>query len=147
MPELRRTFCVIFLAAANVLAQQAAQTHLSASEMQLQHVAANPVSKFPRVNILHQDFASGCPNAADPAGQKDSTCAIQAAIDYADSHTVGGQLSALYFPVGNYLISNTLRLPCNLQVLTDGPTASAITLAPNSRSNAITVVRGTSLRT
>jgi hypothetical protein len=140
MPELRRTFCVIFLAAANVLAQQAAQTHLSASEMQLQHVAANPVSKFPRVNILHQDFASGCPNAADPAGQKDSTCAIQAAIDYADSHTVGGQLSALYFPVGNYLISNTLRLPCNLQVLTDGPTASAITLAPNSRSNAITVV-------
>jgi hypothetical protein len=138
--------CIATLAAAaTALAQQpakppAAQTHLAAAQIQSEHTPASPISKYPRVNILHQDFASGCPNGADPTGQKDSTCAIQAAIDYADSHTVGGQLSALYFPVGNYLISSSVRLPCNLQVLTDGPTASALTLAPNSRSNAVTVV-------
>jgi hypothetical protein len=116
-----------------------AQIRVAAAQIEAQHVTAATVSKFPRVNILHQDFANGCPNAADPTGQRDSTCAIQAAVDYADSRTIGGQQSSLYFPAGNYLISNAIRLPCNLQVLTDGPTASALTLAPGIRSNAITV--------
>ena len=116
-----------------------APARVAAAQIEAQHVTAAPVSKFPRVNILHQDFASGCPNAADPTGQKDSTCAIQAAIDYADSRTIGGQQLSLYFPAGDYVISNAIRLPCNLQVLTDGPTASALTLAPGVRSNGITV--------
>jgi hypothetical protein len=144
MPTPKLMLCLtIMVTAAAALAQApsrpAAQTRIAAAQIQAQHVTAAPVSKFPRVNILHQDFANGCPNAADPTGAKDSTCALQAAIDYADSQTIGGQQSALYFPAGNYHISNALRLPCSLQVLTDGPTASAITLAPGSRSNAITV--------
>jgi len=144
MPTPKLILCFTIMAAAAAALAQAplkpvAQTKIATAQMQAQHVTAAPVSKFPRVNILHQDFANGCPNAADPTGQKDSTCAIQAAIDYADSQTIGGQQSALYFPAGNYLISNALRLPCSLQVLTDGPTASAVTLAPGSRSNAITV--------
>src|SRR5580693_5777962 len=89
-----------------------AQVRIAPAQIQAEHRDVAPVSKFPRVNITHQDFASGCPNAADPTGQKDSSCAIQAAIDYSNSRTIGGQQSALYFPAGNYLISSALRLPC-----------------------------------
>lgn len=149
MPKLRIFLCSL-IPALTLAAQTAQKTpaipvphqpmRMSAAQIQTQNVEeVAPVAKFPRVNVLHQDFGRGCPGVADATGKQDSTCALQAAIDYAASQTVGGQMASLYFPAGNYLISKSLRLPCTLQVLTDGPTASSITLAPGVKTNAITV--------
>ncbi|GGG99817.1 glycosyl hydrolase family 28-related protein [Silvibacterium dinghuense] len=142
----RRLAILVFLCFSASLASLSAQTapvqvqaRMAQAQIQPQAVPEAPVSKFPRVDVLYRDFSSSCPNAADPTGTQDSTCALQAAIDYADSQTIGGQVASLYFPAGSYRISKSLRLPCDLQVLTDGPTASAITLAPGVRTNAITV--------
>ncbi|MFT4113495.1 glycosyl hydrolase family 28-related protein [Silvibacterium sp.] len=126
------------LAPATLLAQSPDGAQIALSQARIQSDSA-PISKFPRVNVLHRDFGSSCPNAADPTGIQDSTCALQAAIDYADARTIGGQLASVYLPAGNYRLTKSLRLPYSLQVLTDGPTASALTLAPGVRTNAITV--------
>src|ERR1700739_1434855 len=65
------------------------------------------VSKQPRVDVRHSDFAVGCPNAADPNGQQDSTCAIKAAVAFASAaeQRPSGTAPALYLPHGTYKIS------------------------------------------
>ena len=88
----------------------------------------NDVNKQPRVDVRHPDFAVGCSNAADPSGQQDSTCAIQAAVTFASAATQrpGGTAPALYFPHGTYKISGDPRIPCGLHVFGDGSNASII---------------------
>ena len=65
-------------------------------------------SKLPRVDVTHTDFGAGCPNAADRAGQLDSTCAIRNALRFAQANPVeGGGFPILYFPHGRYLVAGT----------------------------------------
>lgn len=81
-------------------------------------------SKLPRVNVQHPDFgtASGCANAADPTGQKDSTCAIQAAITWAENNKQGENYPPVYFPPGNYKVSGNLSDNGSIKYAADGAT-------------------------
>ncbi|MFT4112969.1 glycosyl hydrolase family 28-related protein [Silvibacterium sp.] len=104
----------------------------------------NAITKLPRVDVRHPDFGSGCANAADPTGTLDSTCAIAAAVAYAQSVSANGQTPTVYFPGGTYRISSALRLPCALHYVGDGPSATTIEQAGNA-ANAVTVYEGGSL--
>jgi hypothetical protein len=104
----------------------------------------NAVSKLPRVDVRHPDFGAGCPNAADPTGQQDSTCAIQAAVAFAQSAKANGQYPTVYFAGGTYTISSPLRLPCEMHYVGDGPSATTIRQT-NNAANAITVIAVDSL--
>jgi hypothetical protein len=104
----------------------------------------NAISKLPRVDVRHPDFGAGCPNAADPTGQQDSTCAIQAAVAFAQATSVNGQYPTVYFAEGTYKISSALRLPCAIHYVGDGPSATTIRQT-NNAANAITVVNVNSL--
>jgi hypothetical protein len=99
----------------------------------------NAVSKLPRVDVRHPDFGAGCPNTADPKGLSDSTCAIQAAVAFAQAALTNGQYPTVYFPEGTYKISAPLRLPCALHYAGDGPGATTIRQT-NNAENAITVI-------
>jgi hypothetical protein len=46
---------------------------------------------------------SAPPFNADPLGSKDSTAAIQAAVDWARAH-----YCAVFFPAGNYMVEETI---------------------------------------
>ena len=100
--------------------------------------APNIASKLPRVNVQDADFGAGCSNAADPTGQQDSTCAIEAAIAWATSNAQGSTWPTVYFPSGTYKISSALRVPCELHVVGDGPDATIIEPV-NYSQNAFTV--------
>jgi hypothetical protein len=100
--------------------------------------APNTIAKLPRVDVRHPDFAVGCPNAADPTGQQDSTCAIQAAVAFALSSTANRQFPPVYFAEGTYKISSALRLPCQLHYAGDGPGATTIRQT-NNAANVVTV--------
>ena len=68
----------------------------------------------PHVDVTSPQFGkpSGCPNAADPNGTLDSSCAFQAAINYAistaGSGQYGGQYPEVYIPIGKFLIGTGL---------------------------------------
>ncbi len=98
----------------------------------------NNANKLPRVDVRHPDFAAGCPNTADPSAQQDSSCAIQAAIAYALATPQGSTYPLIYIPAGTYKISSTLRIPCQMHFVGDGPDASIIE-ATNNGANAITI--------
>jgi hypothetical protein len=100
--------------------------------------APNTIAKLPRVDVRHPDFAVGCPNAADPTGQQDSTCAIQAAVAFALSSTANGQFPSVYFAEGTYKTSSALRLPCQIDYIGDGPSATTIRQT-NNAANVITI--------
>jgi hypothetical protein len=104
----------------------------------------NTASKLPRVDVRHPDFGAGCANAADPTGVQDSTCAIQAAVAFAQAALANGQYPTVYFAEGTYSISSALRLPCALHYAGDGPSASTIRQT-NSAANAITVINAGAL--
>ncbi|GGH01655.1 glycosyl hydrolase family 28-related protein [Silvibacterium dinghuense] len=104
----------------------------------------NAIAKLPRVDIRHPDFGSGCANAADPTGTEDSTCAITAAVAYAQSVSANGQTPTVYFPEGTYKISSALRLPCALHYTGDGPSATTLEQTGDA-ANAITVYNGGAL--
>ena len=104
----------------------------------------NTANKLPRVDVRHPDFGAGCANAADPTGQQDSTCPIQAAITFALAALANGQYPTVYFPEGTYNISSALRLPCAIHYVGDGPSASTIRQT-NNTVNALTVVSGGNL--
>lgn len=100
----------------------------------------NAVSKLPRVDVRHPDFAGG----ADPTGTNDSTLAIQAAIAYALANPQAGSNGAtpcVYIPAGLYKISSTLRIPSNLCVMGDSNQASILQLT-SATSNLFTVFAG-----
>ena len=86
-------------------------------------------NKLPRVDVTHPDFGGGCANAADPTGQEDSTCAIEAAIAFVENseqHFGQGVAPSLYFPHGYYKISGDPRFPCGVNIIGDGSNASII---------------------
>lgn len=99
---------------------------------------SNHRSKLPRVNVTHPDFGAACANAADPTGTQDSTCAIQAAIVWAESNPQGLTWPTIYFPSGTYKISSALRVACTLHLVGDGEDATVIE-ATNNSQNAFTV--------
>jgi len=98
----------------------------------------NGVSKLPRVDVRHPDFGAGCPNAADPTGQQDSTSAIQAAIAWSLANPQGRTYPTLYLAAGTYLISSALYVPCQMHFIGDGPEASILEQA-NTSANAVTI--------
>ena len=98
----------------------------------------NGVSKLPRVDVRHPDFGAACPNAADPTGQQDSTCAIQAAIAWSLANPQGRTYPTAYLAAGTYLISSALYVPCQVHFVGDGPEASILEQANNS-ANAVTI--------
>lgn len=82
--------------------------------------------KLPRIDVSATQFGSGCPNAADPTGVLDSTCAIRAAVAFALSQpTSTNSTPSVYFP-GTFLISDVLRVPCNVTLLGDSKVSSVI---------------------
>lgn len=109
------------------------------------------INKLPRTDVTHPDFASGCAGVngnasglADPTGAADSTCAVEAAINFAESQYTlsGGAIdSALYFPHGVYKISQALRIPCGIPILGDGKTATMIEQT-GTYANGITIYSG-----
>lgn len=88
--------------------------------------APNAVNELPRVDVRYPDFgkASGCSNAADPTGLQDSTCAIQAAITWAENNKQGGTYPPVYFAPGNYTISGNVADNGSLEYYADGATLS-----------------------
>jgi hypothetical protein len=100
----------------------------------------NAVSKLPRVDVRHPDFAGG----ADPSGASDSTLALQAAIAYALANPQAGSNGAtpcVYIPSGLYKVSSTLRIPSNLCIQGDSSQASILQLT-SATSNLFTVYAG-----
>jgi hypothetical protein len=100
--------------------------------------APNIAAKLPRVDVRNPDFGAGCANATDPTGQQDSTCAIQAAIAWAQANPQGSSWPSVYLPAGTYKISSALRIPCALVVTGDGPAVTTIEQT-NDSANAVTV--------
>ncbi|HTY84116.1 MAG TPA: glycosyl hydrolase family 28-related protein [Silvibacterium sp.] len=98
----------------------------------------NGVNKLPRVDVRHPDFGASCPNAADPAGQQDSTCAIEAAIAWSLANPQGRTYPTVYLAAGTYLMSAALYVPCQMHLVGDGPDATILEQTNNS-ANAITV--------
>lgn len=101
----------------------------------------NAANKLPRVDVTHPDFGAGCANAADPTGQEDSTCAIEAAVTFVEGsaqHLGAGAAPTLYFPHGYYKISGDPRFPCSVNVIGDGPNASII--EETSNTEGVTIV-------
>lgn len=84
----------------------------------------NLKDKLPRVDVRHPDFAASCANGADPTGNLDSTCAIQAAIEWAESNQQGGNYPPVYFAPGNYKISGNITDNGSLQYYADSATFS-----------------------
>ncbi|HEX5235109.1 MAG TPA: glycosyl hydrolase family 28-related protein [Silvibacterium sp.] len=82
----------------------------------------NTVGKLPRVDVRHPDFGAGCANAADPSGQQDSTCAIQAAIAWAENNEQGGNFPPVYFAPGTYKVSGNLIDNGSIQYYADDAT-------------------------
>lgn len=101
----------------------------------------NAVNKLPRVDVRHPDFGIGCPNAADPTGQQDSTCAIEAAVAWSVANPQGATFADIYFPAGTYKISSAIYLPCQVHTTGDGPQATIIEQTNNSQ-NAFTIYSG-----
>jgi hypothetical protein len=95
--------------------------------------------KLPRVDVRHPDFALG----ADPTGIRDSTAAIQAALNFAlNQPIVAGSTPVLYLSAGKYKVSGELRVTKPMRIMGDGidqtvlmttsPTENLITVAPAS---------------
>ena len=98
--------------------------------------AANAVTKLPRVDVRHTDFAGG----ADASGVKDSTAAFQAAIAFALANSTANDADAptVYVPNGHYLINGTLTVPNSLRLQGDSRTG-AILQQTNPKANLVTV--------
>ncbi len=96
----------------------------------------NDVTKLPRVDVRDPDFAGG----ADPAGLRDSTAAIQAAIAFAQASSPSGEANypSVYFASGHYLVNGTLRIPNNMHLAGDSR-VGAILQETNASANLITV--------
>ncbi len=106
--------------------------------------AQDAVNKLPRVDITHPDFgaAAGCANGADLTGAGDSTCAIQAAINFAWAQCASlnpESCPAVYIPRGTFRINGTLTVPRGLNIIGDGPGMSSILWETNATANLLTV--------
>ena len=70
---------------------------------------SQPLSEFGILDVTADPFN------ADPTGHVDSTLAIQRAVDYARSH-----YSVVFFPVGNYAVSDTIVCQQTLRQMATG---------------------------
>lgn len=82
----------------------------------------NMATLLPVVNVTYPQFGtpSSCANVADPTGVADSTCPVQAAITYAQTHTIGGHTPTVYFPPGTYKITSNIVDNGTLQYSSNG---------------------------
>ncbi len=105
---------------------------------------ASTITKLPRVDVRHPDFAGG----ADATGVKDSTAALQAAIAYAvATHSANDTDNpVVYLAPGHYLVNGTLRIPSTLHIVSDSKDG-AILQETNPTAALITVVSATSCST
>lgn len=97
-------------------------TFISTNNVQLNTGVNEQISKLPTVNVLHSDFGSpsGCSNVADPTGVNDSSCAFQAALNYAHGLvTFGSGLAFVYVPLGTYKISSGLNMVSSVYIIGD----------------------------
>ena len=89
----------------------------------------NPASL---VNVTDPRFAQGCPGAADPLGRGDSTCAIRAAVRWAESTGIpGGGFPILYFPHGVYHVAGSgyhsaITITKRISIQGDGAASTAL---------------------
>ncbi len=94
------------------------------------------------VRVTDPRFAAGCPNAADPYGKADSTCAIRAALRLAESSAIpGAGYPVLYFPHGSYRVAGegyTSALTVTKAISMEGDGASGTVLL-NTSPHAATV--------
>lgn len=100
----------------------------------------NSVTKLPRVDVRHPDFAGG----ADPTGMIDSTAAIQAAVAFALANpqaSNGNVIPCVYIPAGLYKVSGTIRIPSNMCMTGDSDQATVLQLTSPS-TNLFTVYAG-----
>jgi hypothetical protein len=97
--------------------------------------AVSSAGREPRVNITRPEFASGCPNPADPTGQADSTCAFLNAIRAAEADTLhGAGYPVLYIPHGRYRVSGdgyhaALTLSTGVSLVGDGAQSTVVSNA------------------
>ncbi len=88
------------------------------------------------VNVTEPRFGQGCPNPADPYGKRDSTCAVRAALSFAESSGLpGGGYPVLYFPHGVYRVAGegfTSALTVHKSVPIQGDGASNTTILNTS---------------
>ena len=83
-------------------------------------------------NVTDPRFAQGCPNAADPLGHQDSTCAIRAAVTWAEGNGIaGGGFPVLYFPHGVYHVAgqgyeSAITITKRLSLQGDGAGSTAL---------------------
>ena len=84
------------------------------------------------VNVTDARFAAGCPNAADPRGRADSTCAVRAALRSAESSGLAGAgYPVLYFPHGIYKVagegySSALTITKDISLQGDGASSTVL---------------------
>ena len=123
---LSHVLCTAAAAAQNrpLLAPEEAQA-------QVQQAIAS-ASREPRVSVARPDFAAGCPNAADPTGQLDSTCALNNAIRAAQADSMkGAGYPVLYIPHGTYKVSGrgygaAIQLSTGVSLVGDGAQSTVI---------------------
>jgi hypothetical protein len=99
--------------------------------------APNFATQLPRVNVTYPVFgaASSCANPADPTGVLDSTCAINAAVNFGIITPQGPHSTpSVYVPAGTYRITSHIKLPCFVHFVGDGPEASVIEQFTNTEN-------------
>ena len=102
------------------------------------------IAALPRVDVRSSvvQALGGCANPADPTGVLDSTCAINAAVTYAQQVFGSGSTSRavpqVYLATGKYLISGPIITSNFYDIGGDGPAATQI-IQSSPTSNVITV--------
>ncbi len=98
------------------------------------------------VDVTDSRFAQGCPNAADPLGHADSTCAIRKAVQYAESNGLpGAGFPIVYFPHGLYRVGGegytaAITITKRISLQGDGP-ASSVLLNTSAKANLLTYLQ------
>ncbi len=84
------------------------------------------------VNVTDTRFGQGCPAPADPLGKRDSTCALRAAVHFAEGSGIpGAGYPVLYFPHGSYKVAgegytSALTLTKAVSIQGDGAPSTVI---------------------
>jgi hypothetical protein len=88
-----------------------------------------------RVNVTSPTTGLACANPADPTGTLDSTCAINAAVNFAVTNPQGAHSQpSVYVPAGTYHITSHINLPCSVHFVGDGPSTSIILQFTNTEN-------------
>jgi hypothetical protein len=109
--------------------------NLAGASLIMYNALMGEVEKLPKIFITSPDFATGCPNAVDPLGILDSTCAAQNAYTFQQEALVqtsygssqNGPLPVVVWPAGNYRITGAIRIPSNTWTMCDSQASTIIT--------------------